>query len=74
MPRIGKFTGTIKEGDRHANFHLSEEMYKKFRLLAAERGISITALYKTAAEEFLERQESVILQQTNNGMKGNGHE
>lgn len=40
---------------RHANFGITEELYKKFRIVAAIEGLSMSELYMKAAEEYLER-------------------
>jgi hypothetical protein len=42
----------------HCNFPIPKDVYRKFRLLAAEKTVSLSELYRRAAEDFVKREEA----------------
>ena len=40
---------------KHVNFEIPINLYRKFRLIAAEETISLVKLYRRAMEDFLEK-------------------
>lgn len=42
-----------RPGYRQVNFDIEEELYKKFKIMAAEDGLSVVELYRKAMKDFL---------------------
>ncbi len=53
MPRV---SDSSQKEELHCNFMIPREVYRKFRILSAEKALTMKELYRRAASEFVERE------------------
>jgi len=53
MPRI---SDSSQKEELHCNFMIPRDVYQQFRILSAQRSLSMKELYRRACKEYVERE------------------